>query len=302
MEHLPLQVTDWIITQLGKQVEIKEIVRLQGSTSSDLFMLQIRERTRESKLVLRLLTNQEWLQTEPDLAEHEAAALELARKSGVSVPEVVAWDAHGLKCGLPAVLMTTVPGEVNLQPQNLDGWLRQMAAALQPLHALDAEGFRWNYFAYNDVEMLDVPPWSAQPHLWERAIERVNQPAPTSKYCFIHRDYHPMNTLWKGDTLSGVVDWVNACRGPAAFDLAWNRLNLMQMYGLEAADHLRDYAVELCGAEVWHPYWDLMALIELLPGPPEIYEPWPVFGLRNLSLPLLIQRADHYLESILKYL
>ncbi|MRS02254.1 aminoglycoside phosphotransferase family protein [bacterium] len=198
--------------------------------------------------------------------------------------------------------MTAVPGKVKLQPRNFDGWLKQMSAVLQPLHALDAQDFGWQYFTYNNVNKLELPAWSAKPELWRRAIEMVNQPPPPTRHCFIHRDYHPMNTLWQGEVLSGVVDWVNACRGPAPFDLAWNRLNLMQMYGLEAADRLREHAIALGGREVWHPYWDLMALIEMLPGPPAVYAPWPVSGLKNLSVPLLTQRTDEYLESIITHL
>ncbi|HCS39601.1 MAG TPA: aminoglycoside phosphotransferase family protein [Anaerolineaceae bacterium] len=300
MNHLSLIVIEWIKSQLGSQAEIMESLRLQGSTSSDLYSLQIEEKSRKYKLVLRLLTNREWLQTEPDLAIHEAAALNMAKQSGLPVPEVIAWDAHGAKCGVPAVMMTAVSGEVNLQPLDFDHWLKQMAAVLHPLHALDAEDFGWQYFSYNDVKTLQVPTWSEKPGLWQRAIEIVNQPPPPTQSCFIHRDYHPMNTLWQGETLSGVVDWVNACRGPAPFDLAWNRLNLMSMYGVEAAERLRHHAISLCGKESWHPYWDLMALIEMLPGPPEVYKPWPVFGLRDLSASLLIQRADDYLISLLE--
>lgn len=300
MNFLPSLIIDWITAHLDSSAEIKEIVRLLGSTSSDLYQIRIQEVSREFNLVLRLLTNQQWLLEEPDLAEHEAAALTLAKNSGLPVPQVIAWDPDGQLCGTPAVLMTCVSGKVNLQPRHFDDWLRQMAAALQPLHQLDAADFGWQYFCYNDVKTLKVPTWSAQPKLWERAIEIVNLPPPPTQSGFIHRDYHPMNTLWQNENLSGVVDWVNACRGPVPFDLAWNRLNLMQMYGVEAANRLREHALEICGANVWHPYWDLMALIEMLPGPPDVYAPWPVFGLRDLSLPLMIQRADAYLESVLQ--
>ncbi|MDP3450035.1 MAG: hypothetical protein Q8R87_05605, partial [Anaerolineaceae bacterium] len=62
---------------------------------------------------------------------------------------------------------------------------------------------------------------------------------------------------------------------------------------------LRDHAIAISGDQVWHPYWDLIALIELLPGPPEVYPPWPVFGLCDLSVSLLKRRADEYLISVL---
>jgi aminoglycoside phosphotransferase (APT) family kinase protein len=297
--QLTSPVTEWIYHSLGSQAKIISIEKLPGSTSSDLYKIKVKEGPSSFCLVLRLLTNAEWLADEPDLAEHEAGALILAHQTGLPVPEVVAWDADGLKCGIPAVLMTHVPGEVNLQSTDFDGWLRQMAEALKPIHAVDASSFKWNYYPYYDPKKLQVPSWTQNPRDWERAVEIVNQPAPNSQPVFIHRDYHPMNTLWQSQTLCGIVDWVNACRGPAAFDLAWNRLNLMSMYGVKAADQLRGHALTICSDEVWHPYWDLMALMELLPGPPEVYAPWPVFGLSGLSVPLLIKRTEEYLASIL---
>ncbi|MRS02255.1 hypothetical protein EG832_03345 [bacterium] len=95
MEDLSPQLMNWLTSRLGSQAVIKRVDRLEGSTSSDLFSLQVREPSGESRLVLRLLTNREWLKTEPDLADHEASALNLAGKSGLPVPEVVAIDADG---------------------------------------------------------------------------------------------------------------------------------------------------------------------------------------------------------------
>jgi aminoglycoside phosphotransferase (APT) family kinase protein len=272
---------------------------MQGSTSSALFKIAIREGALESSLVLRVLTDRDWLAKEPDLVEHEAAALDLAAHTGLPVPQVVARDVNGLHCGYPVLLMTCVPGKVELQPADFDGWLRQMAEVLVQIHSVEAASFKWQYYSYNYPQKLCIPSWSKNLQNWERAIELVNQPAPESRICFIHHDFHPMNTLWHGLKISGIVDWVNACRGPAAFDLAWNRLNLMQMYGVQPANRLRDLAIEICGDEVWSPYWDLMALIELLPGPPDVYTPWPVFGLKDLSASLLIERSEEYLASVL---
>ena len=296
--QLPPHITSWVRSALGSTSTTDYIRQLQGSTSAELFLLDISEGGKTTQLVLRLLTNRQWLLEEPGLAEHEAGALRLASQSGLPVPQLIAFDAHGSRCGLPAVLMTRVQGEVNLLPADFDGWLRQMAAALAPLHALDADDLKWKYYSYNKPEKLTVPVWSARPDLWQKAIQIVNQPAPPTRHCFIHRDYHPMNTLWQGLTLSGIVDWINACRGPEPYDLAWNRLNLMSMYGLQAADRLRDLAIEICGTSVWHPYWDLMALIELLPGPLEVYPPWPQFGLDGLTSTLLCTRAEDYLTSL----
>lgn len=296
--NLPTRASEWVLSHIGSKVKLLSTKKLAGSTSSDLYRLELIEGSRTYSLVLRLLTNAEWLMDEPDLAEHEAGALCLAQQSGLPVPSIVAWDPEGNKCGTPAVLMTHVPGEVNLLPDDFDDWLRQMAGALKPIHNVNAGTFKWHYYPYFNPKSLQIPSWAKNPRNWERAIDLVNQPAPETPTTFIHRDYHPMNTLWNGQKLCGIVDWVNACRGPAAFDLAWNRLNLMSMYGVETADRLRDLAIAI-DQESWHPYWDLMALMDMLPGPIKVYEPWPVFGLKGLTVTLLIDRAEKYLASLL---
>ena len=49
---------------------------------------------------------------------------------------------------------------------------------------------------------------------------------PDDRACFIHRDYHPGNTLWTGGRLTGVVDWIGGSWGPPSVDLGHMRVNL----------------------------------------------------------------------------
>ena len=179
---LPPPITDWVLSNLGSRPLIDSVRQLQGSTSAELYLLTITESAKSTQLVLRLLTNRQWLLEEPGLAEHEAGALSLASQSGLPVPQLIAFDAHGSRCGLPAVLMTHVSGEVNLLPADFDGWLRQMAAALLPLHALEAADLKWKFYSYNKPKNLKIPTWSQQPDLWQKAIHIVNQPAPPTRY------------------------------------------------------------------------------------------------------------------------
>ena len=37
---------------------------------------------------------------------------------------------------------------------------------------------------------------------------------------FTHGDYQAAHILYEGDTITGVIDWADACAGDAAFDLA----------------------------------------------------------------------------------
>ena len=60
--------------------------------------------------VLCLFTNQDWLEEEPDLAEHEASVLIEAQKAELLAPRLIAYAAEKSECGVPAVLMTFLSG------------------------------------------------------------------------------------------------------------------------------------------------------------------------------------------------
>ena len=49
----------------------------------------------------------------------------------------------------------------------------------------------------------------------------------------------------------------------------------------------------------YNPFWDLMTIIEVLPGPPGVYAPWIEFGVRHLNAQMLRERVDEYLVSVM---
>ena len=70
-----------------------------------------------------------------------------------------------------------------------------------------------DYHRFYEPETLVPPAWSTRPRLWERAFAVAAGPPPDDRACFIHRDYHPGNTLWTGGRLTGVVDWIGGSWG-----------------------------------------------------------------------------------------
>jgi aminoglycoside phosphotransferase (APT) family kinase protein len=292
------QIQQWLRDAVSTTAAVASVCELPSSTSATLYGVDVQHNGRLLKLVLRLFTNAEWLADEPDLATHEAAALRKIAGIGVPVPKLVAVDEQGTHCGVPALLMTRVPGQVSLTPDDLDSWLRGLAGALLPIHDIDPGGFGWDHFSYNELSELQVPTWTRVPDLWAKAIAIVQGPAPDAPLHFIHRDYHPTNVLWQNSGVSGVVDWVNACRGAAGVDLAHCRLNLVSLYGVEAADEfLRAYEAE--GGAEQHPFWDLLSLTDWLPGP-GVYAPWLELGMSHLTDALVRERLDDYLVSVLR--
>ncbi|GGG15130.1 phosphotransferase family protein [Paenibacillus abyssi] len=134
----------------------------------------------------------------------------------------------------------------------------------------------------------------------DRAFEIVKGPQPVYKPCFIHRDYHPANVLWQQRQVSGVVDWVNSCRGPAGIDIGHCRFNLAQLHGVHAADAFLEAYRRHAGSAYRHdPYWDLLSLVNILFGPPEVYEGWTALGVSGLTDQLMAERLDAYLASLI---
>jgi aminoglycoside phosphotransferase (APT) family kinase protein len=236
---------------------------------------------------------------EPDIALREALSLQHATRAGLASPALIAVDATGDRCGVPATLVTKLAGEVVLSPTHVARWLHGLAQAAAAIHRVEAGGFRWKYRRYNNDAALSIPPWSEQPEAWKRAIAVVGGPAPTYQEVFVHRDYHPGNVLWQDDRVSGVVDWVNGCRGPAGIDVAWCRHNLASLHGVREADEFLSAYLTAAGSDfTYDPYWDLMSVVELLPGPPSMYEGWSAAGFARIGNAVMRERVDAYISSV----
>lgn len=155
-----------------------------------------------------------------------------------------------------AVLMTKVPGRIELMPDDRDDWLRQMARMLARIHAVAPPARAFESW----LDSPEPPGDTTQPVLWRDAIALVAQPPPPTPTCFIHRDYQHFNLLWSGDQLTGVVDWIEACAGPPEVDVGHCRLNLALLFSPEVAERFRElYQVE--SGRALDPWWDVHALL-----------------------------------------
>jgi aminoglycoside phosphotransferase (APT) family kinase protein len=205
------------------------------------------------ELVLRRWARPGWDDDDPDLtAAREALVLGRLAETDVPAPELVAADVDAATCDVPALLITRVagaafPGRPPLGP---------LADALEQIHAVDPDGIP-AYQRYYEPERLRVPSWADDRTVWEDAIALAHEPAPTLPERFIHRDFHPGNTLWEGAELTGVVDWTTGSSGPAAVDLGHLRWNLVVDYGQRVADALLPH-------EEHHPFYDVVTALDVL--------------------------------------
>lgn len=229
--------------------------RLTGGITSSIHRLAVETRRgTRTQVVLRRWIPSAWDDTAdaPQLVERERHVLSGLESTDVPAPLVLAVDPTGESTGVPTLLMTRIPGRVDLTPTDPKGWLRQIAAMAVRIHELDvdAEPYRW------EARDVPIPPWASRPADWRAAADVVRGPAPVHEVRFAHGDYQPFNLLWQRGHLTGVVDWVGACRGPADVDIGHCRLNLAVLYSAElAADLLAAYEAD-AGRRV-DPYWDI---------------------------------------------
>src|SRR5699024_2344979 len=106
----------WIKKSVDKTATVQSIVRLKGSTSSILHHVCLLTRGSTVKVVVHQFNNKESLHEETDLVVHEAHSLHLAEQASDQPLKIIAYDETDEARGIPALLMTTLAGDVNLKP------------------------------------------------------------------------------------------------------------------------------------------------------------------------------------------
>lgn len=193
-------------------------------------------------------------------AAFEWARLRFAQRVELPVPTPVALDAEGEWFGCPALVMSRLPGRVDLNPTDLDSWLRQIARTLAVVHetsTVGADGPIREPLGVGNWELLELKPSA----LVERAVAaiRSRRPEPPENLVLMHGDFHPGNILWKHGSLSGLVDWSAARLGSRWFEVAYCRADVTLLFGLQAARRLTEHYVAYVGIDpVDLPVFDLM--------------------------------------------
>jgi len=146
--------------------------------------------------------------------------METALRAGVPAPEVL---AEGEWQGRPALLLSWLSGEplahrLRAEPARALPLGLAFGRTLARLHSTRApEALRQRGVGWIDAAGPDEAPLQARLHA---LTGDANTP--------LHLDYHPMNTLTDGESITGVVDWANAAAGDPRADLG-RTLVLLQL-------------------------------------------------------------------------
>ena len=291
---LSAETREWVGQNTGIAPANIDFIPLKGANASLVFLVR---NGSVPQFVLRVLDNQKWLDEEPDLVQHEVAALHEAQRTSITAPAIIAASE---KTELPMLLMSHLEGQVDLQPARPHQWLEQSAAQLARLHHHRAPHFRWSYQSWVDKNHLCVPDRTRHPTLWKDAIALFSDTEPAYEAVFIHRDYHPCNILWRGSSPSGIVDWVNACQGPAGVDAGHFRINLALLFDIPTADQFLEMYLRANRDFVYDPYWDIDSIFNMCLPKPEFYKPWKDFGIKVLLQEELQRRTDELLLNVMR--
>ena len=284
---------DWVAAQAGPGWRAAGSTRLRGGVAAAVDAVTLdRPDGTAARLVLKRWLRPGWQEEGPELTPaREAAVLAALVTTPVPAPAPVAVDPDGEAVGAPALLMAHLDGRrPSLADEVRPARVAAIAEALVRIHAVggaarDAVGpFR----PYLEHARLRVPAAARDRDLWRSAIERTAaEPGSNAGACFLHRDYHPANTIWRGSRLAGVVDWGSAALGPAAVDLAHWRANLGTRHGIDAADRvLAAYAAAGGAVPADQAWWDVRILLDFLDDPDALVGP-------------ALDRAEGYLVALL---
>lgn len=215
------------------------------------------------------------------------------------IPRPVLFD-DGASSGAPSVVMTRCDGELRPPPAEPSAWIHEVARTLVRIQEvpLDRVGgsIRPCGSAPADLagERGRTPPQDAA--TWATALSALEDASgglEGGDLVLRHADYYCGNVLWTGERITGIVDWSEACIGPAAADLAYARLDMHLALGRNAAHELLRRYADRRGAPRDLPYWDLRMTLPAMRWLPEWVRGYAEIGV-HLALRVAAERLAEF--------
>ncbi|WBQ07926.1 phosphotransferase family protein [Kribbella sp. CA-293567] len=291
----------WVEASMGRGSRVVGHRRMTGGVCSAVNRLTVERRGVRTYVVLRQYPAELGLQ-EP--LEQEIANLGVVAGSGLPVPAVLAADVTGASTrGAPSLLMTRLPGHVDLSPAKPRSWLTKIAELAVLLHSLDlpAKTFKpWTDSWIASPDGFQVPADAQKPAVWKTAFGAMSGPPPADTAVFLHCDLLPVNLLWSRGRITGLTDWNSIHRGSRAIDIGHCRRYLAALYSPEWAEQLRSLYESTAGVAL-DPWWDLYALLHYDDNAPKWIRD-QVAGRRPVDAAGMTSRVEVAIETALRRL
>lgn len=227
---------------------------------------------------------------------------------GVATPQPLLYDTMALQA--PTLLMSYLPGRSTLQPRDLHRFLSDLAVALARIHRVPSELPVLAHLP-DPVDRLSQLFSVAAQHpgldtvaegmAIRRVLAGAHQRSLLTRPVLLHGDYWAGNVVWLGSQLNAVLDWDQAERGDAAYDVAYCRADLALMFGPAAADEfLQAYEAAAETSLQALGTWDLLAATRALPTGKAWLPGYLALGRSDLSEDVLGERLHSFLHDALR--
>jgi len=216
-EPLPSQTVSWLVGQLGEKCEPK-LLFADASFRSYYRIHPPKSWRRAASLVLMYAPPQK------ESLQHYLQLANDWRAQEVNTPEIIAADA---RLGLALIEDFGDQHLASAEPRQLTDWYLIAFTQLRAIQGVNPAGLPDFMRDHFPVEMRLLPEWSdlkIDPHSWRSLCDRLAAELALMPMLACHRDFHCRNLMRIGDAPNGgaigVLDFQDACLGPAVYDLA----------------------------------------------------------------------------------
>jgi aminoglycoside phosphotransferase (APT) family kinase protein len=297
---LAARALDWCVSQVPGTQRVLSSERLRGGIAAitHAVTLELVDGSRR-ELVLRRFApphTTDW----PPISREVAALSKLSEHSfGRAIPRVVAHDATGETCDLPAILLTRLSGRLDVSLSNVDHKVRELGRVLAELHRLELTpppGFEPYSLGLEKPRKplpdIPAPDWG---RVW-KALRNLEH----GREQLLHGDFHLGNMLFEGERITGIVDFTLVRSGPPASEVGYCRVDLALLFGLEASDAFLEAYEAARGERVGErALWDLAGAARAYPDPASWLPGWLDAGRDDLDADLVRRRLVAFVERAL---
>lgn len=255
-----------IVRRVDPGAALLRVRSLTGGISAQVTALDITRADGRAETLVARQHGAVDLANNPRVASMEYDLLTRLAAHGIAAPRPYFADESGELLPSPYLVLSYIDGSPDAYPSDHAAFARQVAAALQAIHAVDAAEVAFLPRAADRIaRKLATPPARLDAELREAEVRRwlaAHPPAGRNAPCLAHGDFWTGNLLWQDGRLAGIVDWENGEIADPLADIANARLELLWKFG---ADMLTAFT-DACRADAALdftdlPYWDLVAAL-----------------------------------------
>ncbi|MBB5841036.1 phosphotransferase [Kribbella italica] len=282
----------WVSEQTGS--DVVAVTSLRGGWTSEMRRVRLAD---GREVVVRSFVTEFFRRHAEGLLEREAGMLRaLTDVEGVPAPRLLAVDATAQSGEAPSLVMSLLPGSVDVQADRSP----QLAEQLVAIHRVRIDPRPREFQVWVSPSTVRVPEATNRPEVWTRAVELIGRELPPYDGVLLHRDFHPGNVLFDGERVTGVVDWVETSWGPADLDVAHCSTALALLHGPEVGARFADLYVAAGGrvsTDLRH--WRVLDALGFAPDAEKVAGPWRELGRTDLTPGVLRDRLERYLLQVL---